>query len=241
MVALVCALLWFAFWLSAFRPVEERPYAPSFSPPAALCLATDTALHLLQAPTLFALPSVQGFSGIFPERHIDVPISLEQPRQPKTYLSRQPTASAPPDQAKLIERIPLLQSTLPVPGEQRTIATRHPDRIALFFSPELQPRANETGTLNEIADLPVASIRIHLTVQPNGKVAHAFFETPIEQSALLRAVRALRFSPASEKTEGWLDIRFTPEPNPKSALEQSENIIFEENRDEKNSSTPKPE
>jgi hypothetical protein len=222
MVALVCSLVWFALWLSAFRPVEERPYVPSFSPPVALCPTPGNALHLLQAPTLFALPSEQGFSGIFPERHIDVPLSLEQPRQPKTYLSRQPTAAAPPDQAKLIERIPLLQSTLPVPGEQRTIATRHPDRITLFFSPELQPRATETGTLNEIEDLPVASIRIHLTVQPNGKVAHAFFATPIEQPALLRAVRTLRFSPASEKTDGWLDIRFTPEPNPKSKTPKPE-------------------
>ena len=204
--AILCALAWFALWLTAFRPIPEPAVETPRRTAAAVCPATDDPLR---APSLFALPAKEGFSGTFPEKQVYVEIDLERPRQPETYLSRQPTASAAPDQTELIESIPLPHSDLPLPEGTRTKVIRRPGPIALFFSPELQPRA-QTTSLAGVEPLPVASVRIHLTVRPDGTVAHAFFETPMEQPALLSAVRKLRFRPASVQTDGWLDIRFTP-------------------------------
>lgn len=209
-LALVCSLAWFALWLTAFRPMPESPVESAPRPAAAFCPSADKTLRTLQAPTLFALPSEKGFSGTFPERQVNVDLSLERPRQPDTWLSRQPAAAPAPDQTQLIERIPLLQNKLPAPGAVRTTILRQPKPIALFFSPELQPRAAEIKSLNGIETLPVASVRIQLTVRPDGSVAHAFFEKPMENAALLSTVRQLRFSAAPEETAGWLDIRFTP-------------------------------
>ncbi|MBI9019988.1 MAG: hypothetical protein JEZ10_01865 [Verrucomicrobia bacterium] len=209
-VALVCALAWFALWLTAFRPMPERPAKSKPRPAAAFCPSADRTLHALQAPTLFALPSEEGFSGIFPERRVNVNLSLELPRQPETYLSRQPGAAPAPDQTQLIERIPLPQNKLPAPGAGRTTVLRQPEPIALFFSPELQPRATEIKSLSGVETLSVASVRIRLTVRPDGNVAHAFFEDPMENAALLSAIRRLRFNPAPEESTGWLDIRFSP-------------------------------
>ncbi len=215
LAAAVCALAWFAFWLSAFRPIPEPE--PRFESPwiAAVCPATDPTLKTLQAPTLFALPSEQGFSGTFPENQVNVRLSLEQPRQPETYLSRQPLAAPTPDQTQLIESIPRSESELPAPGGNRTTVIRNPETIAFFFSPELASRATEIETPTKIETHADASVRIRLTVRPNGTVAHAFFESPMEQSALLSAIRKLRFTPAPEETSGWLDIRFTEAKNPK--------------------------
>lgn len=206
-LATLCAIAWFAFWLSAFEPTvqpqiqEPRPLAAAFCP---------AANETLQAPTLFALPSEQGFSGVFPEQRVNVDLSLERPRQPETYLSRQPVATATPDQTQLIESIPLPQNKLPAPGATRTVVIRQPERIALFFSPELKPRASEIKSISEIDTLSSASVRIRLTVRPDGSVAHAFFETPIKQPALLSAIRKLRFTATDKETVGWLDIRYTP-------------------------------
>ncbi len=209
-VALVCSLAWFALWLTAFQPMPEPLVEFAQQPPAAFCPATDKTLHSLQAPTLFALPSKEGFSGTFPERQVNVELSLERPRQPDTWLSRQPAAAPAPDQTQLIESIPLPQNKLPAPGVVRTTVIRQPEPIALFFSPELQSRATEIKSINGIEILPVASVRIQLTVRPDGRVAHAFFEKPMENTALLSTVRQLRFAPAPEETAGWLDIRFSP-------------------------------
>jgi len=209
-LASVCSLAWFALWLTAFQPMPERPVESAPRPPAAFCPATDKTLHSLQAPTLFALPSKEGFSGTFPERQVNVELSLERPRQPDTYLSRQPAAAPAPDQTQLIESIPLPQNKLPAPRAIRTTVLRQPEPIALFFSPELQSRAAEIKSINGIEILPVASVRIRLTVRPDGSVAHAFFEDPMENASLLSAIRQLRFSPATEESTGWLDIRFSP-------------------------------
>ena len=206
-LAFVCTLAWFALWLSAFRPVLELPVEPARYPTAAFCPAANEPL---QSPTLFALPSEQGFSGVFPARSVNVTLSLERPPQPQTYLARQPTAAPAPDQTQLIESIPLPQNKLLAPGATRTVVIRQPEPIILFFSPNLQPRVNETTFPNEIKSLPAASVRIHLNVRPDGSIAHAFFESPVDSSTLLSAVRKLRFTPTDEETAGWLDIRYTP-------------------------------
>ncbi len=215
LVAAACSVAWFAFWLSAFQPIQEPTPQPTPQLAVAVCPATDPTLNTLQAPTLFALPSKQGFSGTFPADRVNVDLSLKRPQHPGTYLSHQPAAAPAPDQTQLTESIPRSESELPAPGGTRTTVIRNPEKIALFFSPELAARATEIETPSEIETLPDASIHIHLTVRPDGTVAHAFFETPTEQPALLSAVRKLRFTPAPEETSGWLDIRFTPAKNPK--------------------------
>ena len=217
-LALLCSVAWFALWLAAFRPIPESAAAPKPRPSITVVPANDDPLSRLRAPTFFALPSKEGFSGTFPEKRVNVHLSFEQPRQPEPYLTRQPSA-ATPDQTKLIGRIPLPQSELPVPSATPTAVIRNPEKIAFFFSPELQPRATGIEPPAEIESLPEASVRIHLTVRSDGTVAHAFFETPTEQPALLGAVRTLRFNPAPEKTAGWLDIRFSPAKNQRSKHE----------------------
>lgn len=211
-LAFLCSLAWFALWLSAFQPALEPPFQPVHLPPVALHPRPEGVLRTLQSPTLFARPSAEGFSGTFPENRVDLSLSLERPHQPETYLDRRPAAAPAPDRTQLmIETIPLPQSDLPAPGAPRTAVERRPERIELFFSAELQTRASETGPLKEIEDLSTASLRIHLTVRPDGTVAHAFFDTPAEQPALLSAIRRIRFTPEAEETSGWLDIRFTPQ------------------------------
>ena len=209
--AIACSVAWFAFWLLAFRPIPEPAPQPKIRPAVAICPVTDPTLNTLQAPTLFALPSEQGFSGTFPADRVNVDLSLERPHQPETYLSHQPAATPAPDQTQLIESIPRSESELPAPGGNRTTVIRNPEKIAFFFSPELAPRATGIETPAEIEILPDASVRIHLTVRPDGTVALAFFESPMEQPALLSAIRKLRFTPAPKETSGWLNIRFTPQ------------------------------
>ena len=215
LAAAVCALAWFAFWLSAFRLSPEPAPEPTFRPGVAVCPATDPTLNTLQAPTLFALPSEQGFSGTFPANQVNVRLSLEQPSQSETYLSRQPISTPTPDQNQLFENIPRFESELPAPGGTRTTVIRNPEKVAFFFSPELAPRATETKPPIEIESLSEGSVRIRLTVRSDGTVAHAFFETPTKQPALLSAVRKLRFAPTPKETSGWLNIRFTPAKTPK--------------------------
>ncbi len=208
--ALLCSFAWFALWLTAFRPGPETPIEPKPRPAVSIRPAIGKSQSPLQSPTLFALPSEKGFSGSFPEGQVDIDLSLEQPRQPEIYLPRQTAAAPAPDQTELIERISLPQNKLPAPGAAQTAVIRKPEPVTLFFSPELQPRAAETKIPANLEAPPVASARIHLTVRPDGTVAHAFFETPMEHPALLGAIRRLRFAPAPETTSGRLDIRFNP-------------------------------
>lgn len=205
--ALTGAFAWFAFWLTAFQPIVQHPVQPVPQPSAVLCHPADEPR---QSPTLFALPSKAGFSGDFPPNRVDVPLTLERPRQPETYLSRQPAAAPEPDQTKLVSTISFPQCDLPAPGAIRTTEPRHAEPIALFFSPSLAPRAQDITLPADIEPLPTGSIRIQLTVLPDGHVVHAFFDEPIKNAALMSAARTLRFSPADEETNGWLDIRFTP-------------------------------
>lgn len=208
-LASVCALAWFALWLTAFRPAPTSLFQPE-SPPRLILHPDINGSFALQNPTRFARPSQEGFSGTFPPERIPLRLALRQPHPPETYLSR-PSAIAPAqNQPESIEAIPLPQSELPAPGAARTTLVRHPGRIELFFSPELQSRADCAEPFKEIEALSLVTLRIHLTVRPDGTVAHALFETPAEPPALLSAIRKIRFSPSPETTVGWLDIRFTP-------------------------------
>ena len=214
-LAAICALIWFAFWLSAFHPISAPATPPKPPPAITLCRTPNPTLKPLLTPTLFALPSTKGFSGTFPENTIHTPRSIENQHPSKTYLSRQPPASPVTDQINLIESIVLPESELPAPGAKQTTLTRQPEKIAFFFSPELQPRATQIEPATQLDPLPNSSLRIQLTVRSDGTVEHAFFETPTEHPALLQTIRRLRFTPAANKTVGWLDIRFTPQGNPK--------------------------
>ncbi len=210
-LATVCAIAWFAFWLSAFQPSSNTAPQPKTQRSATLCSSTDPTLNTLQSPTLFALPSKQGFSGTFPADQVDVTLSLERPHQPETYLTHQPVAAPIPDQTQLIESIPRSESELPPPKKNRTTNTRKPENIAFFFSPELAARATNIKPPKKLYTLPQTTVRIHLSIRPNGTVKHAFFENPTKQPALLSTIRGLRFDQAYEKTSGWLNIRISPQ------------------------------
>lgn len=210
--ALLCAILWFTFWLTAFTIQPVIKTIPQRHPPATYLSASAEYPRELLAPTLFALPSAQGFSGVFPESRVYMDLSLNQPKQinhPEFYLPYEPTQRTEPDQVSLIEPAPIPRSALPAPGTTPIKTAPRPGRIALFFSPELQPRTNESMQLSIPGELP-SSIRVSLSVQPEGTVDQAFFETPVENTALAGAIRKLQFKPSATRTVGWLEIRFTP-------------------------------
>ncbi len=221
--ATACALLWFALWLIPFRPVPLRTMLSPTRPAATFCPAGAETIRELRSPTLFALPSEEGFSGTFPESHINLfvptaghdvgdplPESRINPADSQyTYLPRAPFARPEPDQISLREALPRLKTDLPSPGACLSSAIPQPDRIALFLSPELQTRTNSPLQLKVSGELPT-SVRIHLSICPDGIVDQAIFETPVENETLAGAIRQLRFKPASSRTDGWLELRFTP-------------------------------
>lgn len=230
--ALVCALLWFALWLMPFHPAPLPKFRPPVHPPATFRPAAANAFRELRSPALFALPSEYGFSGNFPEDQIRLIVpslqaseskmltdshsdSPENPEHPPVYLPRRPIERHAPDQLTLREAVPPLKRDLPVPGIYPAIPVAQPQKIALFLSPELQTRADEPLQLTVPGTLP-ASVRIYLSIRPDGTVDQAIFEKPVENQALAGAIRRLRFKPAAGRTDGWLDLRFTPEENPKS-------------------------
>ncbi len=221
--ATVCALLWFALWLIPFRPIPLRAILSPTRPAAALCPPDAETTRELRSPTLFALPSEEGFSGTFPTSRINlfVPTTghavsnpLPEPRinpadSQYTYLPRAPVTRPEPDQISLREALPRLKTDLPAPGARASSALPQPDRIALFLSPELQTRTDSPLQLTVSGELP-SSVRIHLSIRPDGTVDQSIFETPVENETLAGAIRQLRFKPASSRTDGWLELRFTP-------------------------------
>ena len=254
--ATVCALLWFAVWLVPFQPTHQREIIPPIRPVVRFWPAGAEAIREIRSPSLFALPSEQGFSGNFPESRINllVPTAGDTPgtamnsrisptdpsAQNESYLPRNPVAQTQPDPISLLETIPSLTTDLPLPNVRPASIIPQPDRISLFLSPELQARSDKAPQLTIPGELP-ASVRIHLSIRPDGTVDQALFESPVQNDALAGAIRQLCFKPAAVRTEGWLELRFTPKENSKPALERSGNIIFEENRDARNGSTPKYE
>ena len=210
--ALFCAAGWFVFWLLAFRPAPLHPFAAAAHPEVTRLVADDETLRKLKAPTLFALPSDEGFSGRFIENRVEVHLSLEKPLSPVRYLPHEKAAAPGLDRALLTAETGLTQSALPVPGATPPVAVRPTADTQLFLSPELKSRARDTLQLGNITPTGLPeTVRVNLTINPDGTVGHALYETPVTNAALLSAVRQLRFKPATEPTESWMDIRFAQE------------------------------
>lgn len=210
-VALLCAGGWFAFWIFAFRPAPGPSVVSAARPEFIRLVADGETLRKLKAPTLFALPSDEGFSGRFLETRVDLRLSLEKPSSPVRYLPHENAPAPGINQTLLMAETALPQSALPIPGATPDESIRPVAGSQLFLSPELKLRAGNTPQLNiAVAGLP-ETVRVNLSVRPDGTVGHALFETPITNAALLSAVRQLHFKPAAEPTESWIDIRVVQE------------------------------
>lgn len=210
-VALLCAAGWFALWLLTFRSVSPAPAAAEARPEFTRLVADDETLRKLKSPTLFALPSDEGFSGRFIEKRVDLRLTLEKPDSAIRYLPPESDAAARIDNTLLIPETALPQNGLPAPGAAPALPARPAAGIQLFLSPELEPRAGKMLQLNAVPSGRPETVRVHLTVQPDGTIGHAFFEIPVTNAALLSAVRQLRFKPAAQQTGGWVDICFPQE------------------------------
>ncbi len=210
-VAILCAVGWFALWLFAFQPATLRPAIPSMRPEVTRLAADDETLRKLKKPTLFALPADAGFSGKFVENQVNLRLTLEKPATPVRYLPKESSAAADVNRALLTAETVLPQGTLPAPGTTPCPAIRPAAGTQLFLSPELKPRAGDLPPFNIAASGLPETIRMNLAVRADGTVESAFFDAPVTNTALLSAVRQLRFIPSKEKTEGWIDIRFAQE------------------------------
>ena len=209
--ALLCAAGWYAFWLLAFRPAPSRPFIAITHPKVTQLILNDETRRKLKIPTRFALPSNEGFSDRFLGDRVDIRLSLEKPFNPIRYLPRENAIMSSANPTLLTTETILPKNDLPIPN---TIPRQIPPPSAttqLFLSPELKPRAYDTLRLNIIAAGLPETIRVNLTVGPDGTVERALFENPAAGIALLNAVRQLHFKPAAGSTEGWMDIHFTQE------------------------------
>lgn len=205
----LCAAGWFSLWLFAFRPtVPQPPDKPAY--PEVTRLVTDNeTLRKLAAPTLFALPSEEGFSGRFMEDPISAERLPKKTSGPARYLPRENPPPPQLDKVGLIhETRRLPQGELPIPGTvQPRPAVPEAAETQLFLSPELNRRAVAFSALEgSAAGLP-ETLRVDLVVNPDGTVRHVFFETPVTNNALLTAIRTLSFKPAADSAEGWIEIR----------------------------------
>ena len=210
-VAILCAAGWFALWMFAFRPAPFRQAMSTVHPEVSRLVPDDETLRKLKTPTLFALPSDTGFSGRFVEDQVNLRLTLEKPAAPVRYLPKDNRAAPDINSALLSAETSLPQGALPAPGTVPRPAIRPAAGTQLFLSPELKPRACDALQINiEASGLPEI-VRVNLAVRSDGTVEQAFFDTPVTNAALLGAVRQLQFKPSKEKTEGWIDIRFTQE------------------------------
>ena len=209
--ALLCASAWFALWLTAFHPQPVPPPNQPVHPSLALYPAQlADAPHFTQ-PTLFALPVKEGFSGTFPESRVYLNLKPEHPQQPDFFLQQRPHSKPLRKQIRFIEPVSLPQSgQLTVPGVAQQTDSKPPTGLFLILSPKLQARTDRALQLKGSENLP-AFVRIQLKVDPEGAVSQCFFETPLENDALARIIRALRFNPAPTETDGWLELRNIPE------------------------------
>ncbi len=209
--ALLCSAVWFAFWMLAFRPAPLRPPIPSVHPEATRLVTDDETMRKLKAPTLFALPSGEGFSGQFLENRVDLRLTLEKSASPVHFLAQENVAAPGVSQTLLTAETTLPTGALPAPESAPRTETRPAEDTRLFLSPELRLRSAETLQLNIAGKGLPETVRVNLTVRPDGTVEHALFDAPATNAVLLSAVRQLRFKPAADKTEGWIDIRFAQE------------------------------
>jgi hypothetical protein len=215
--ALLCAGGWFALWLLAFRPpLPSSPPPEVARPEFTRLIADEQTLDKLKTPTLFALPSAEGFSGQFIDDRIHLPPSTGTTPRPERYLPPATAAAPGVDLTLLTAETALTQSALPLPGTalRPTAPMAAAPRPQLFLSPELVARgpapawpAAWTG--------PVLSVRAEITVRPDGSVAAVLLNEPSAEPLLLPALlRQLRFSPAERETTGWIDVRLMPETTP---------------------------
>lgn len=210
-IALICAGGWTAFWLWTFRPVSPAPPAGGIRTELTRLITDDETLRKLKAPTLFALPSSEGFSGKFLGNRVELHLTLEKPASAVRYLPPENAVIQATDSALLAPETKLPQSELPVPGAEIKSPVRPSGGIQLFPSPELELRGSEALPAGiSAAGLP-ETVRVNLALRSDGTVRQAFFETPVTNAALLSAVRQLRFKPSASRTEGWVDIRFPQE------------------------------
>jgi len=209
--ALICAAAGSVLWISVFRPALPQTAGIAQRPEFIRLIADDETLNKLKTPTLFALPSEEGFSGKFLENRLDLRLIHEKTSSPARYLPNR-EIPAPGIDRTLLSTAPVVpQQPLPVPGASPRPALPADDSVRLFFSPGLEARrggAFFSGT--GLSGVP-ETVRINLAVRPDGSVEYALFETPVTNAALLRAVRQMNFRPAGERTEGWMDVRFATE------------------------------
>ena len=174
-------------------------------------IADDATLDKLKTPTLFALPSTEGFSGLFLENRIDLHPTLEKTNSPIRYLSPEKVVTPGVDRSYLMEETTLPHGALPAPGVAPRTAISPAAETQLFLSPELKLRAGDMPQLGVASSGMYGTLRVNLTIRTDGTVEYVFFETPVTNTALLSAIRQLRFKPAREQTESWIDIRFAQE------------------------------
>jgi hypothetical protein len=209
--ALLCAAGWYAFWMFAFRPAPLSALITASRPEVTRLAEDDNPLRKLKAPTLFALPSDEGFSGGFLPDRVDLRLTLEKPSNPVRYLSHESTAAPAINQTTpTVQTLPV-QNSLPAPGAAATETVRQGAGTQLFLSPELNLRSDSVPQLSSALPGRTGTIRINLVVRPDGTVEQALFETPVTNAALLSAVRQLRFKPSEARTQGWVDIRSAQE------------------------------
>lgn len=212
--AVLSAIIWFALWLMAFQPAPAPAVVVATHPALIFWPKGAETIRRLHSPTLFALPSKQGFSGTFPEDRVNLKIELNhRPEKPDLYLHENPIPRIRPEQPQLDDKIVLPYPPLPIPAIGQRLEIPHPNRVALFLSPELQNRTGESQQLDVSGDLP-AAIRAYLVVEPDGTVSQVLFDKPVKNQTLAGAIRRLQFAPALDTTSGWLEIRITPSEKP---------------------------
>ncbi|QHI68161.1 hypothetical protein [Tichowtungia aerotolerans] len=204
--ALICTLLWYAFWLVAFQPNADHPVLSAVQGNASLQMANASQIPDFSNPTLFALPSQQGFSEGFPSDRVSLTLRFDSPKQPLFDLPPGDIRKGDPNPAPLMEAVAAPGSKIHLPGSTRIVRVRQGQRVELFLSPELRTRMDQPPEIDPPGELP-ESVRVHLNVRPNGTVANIFFDTPVQNPHLIAAVMRLRFAPASKQTTGWLELR----------------------------------
>lgn len=204
--ALICTLLWFALWTLAFQPEPVREMLPPVETNAGLRTADARDIPRFSSPTLFALPSRQGFSDTFPEDRVNMTLQFESPDQPSYELPPGSFREGDPNPAPLYEAVAFPRTEEHLPGSFQIRPAIQPGRVEYFFPPNLKNRLINQPDRNPPGELP-ESVRVRLKVNADGIVERVFFETPTQNQNLIAALMGLRFAPASEAAEGWVELR----------------------------------
>lgn len=210
--ALLLALLWFAFWLVAFQPPPvrpKRPKRPELIVSTALQRASAEEISAAQSPTLFALPSEHGFSGRFPPQRILRTLHFTPPKKREFWLEHDAVRAGDPNPAPLFQMAPTSQPQTARPIRTATSNNRA-HGLRTHLSPALRARAPQ-NKLHVATDALPAYTRVRLRVAADGRVSQCFLQQPAPESPLPAAIRRLRFAPAASASDGWMEIRYSPE------------------------------